>query len=61
VTAVPAKMLGLSARIGALRGGYDADVVVWDRHPLRVGARPAMAPPYSFWLTLRCLWTEGFT
>lgn len=28
------------SRIGFVRPGYDADLVVWDRHPLRVGATP---------------------
>lgn len=27
-------------RIGFVRPGYDADLVVWDRHPLQVGAHP---------------------
>ena len=27
-------------RIGFVRPGYDADLVVWDRHPLQVGATP---------------------
>lgn len=27
-------------RIGFVQPGYDADLVVWDRHPLRVGATP---------------------
>lgn len=27
-------------RIGYLRNGYDADVVVWDSHPLALGATP---------------------
>ena len=40
VTSVPAKSLGLSHRIGYLRPGYDADIVVWDVHPLDVGATP---------------------
>ena len=40
VTSVPAKSLGLSHRIGFLRPGYDADLVVWDVNPLHVGATP---------------------
>ncbi|OCF30643.1 amidohydrolase [Kwoniella heveanensis BCC8398] len=40
VTTHPAKALGLDHRIGYLREGYDADVVVWDSHPLTVGATP---------------------
>jgi Imidazolonepropionase and related amidohydrolases len=26
--------------MGYVRPGYDADLVVWDRHPLRIGATP---------------------
>jgi hypothetical protein len=34
-------MLGLDHRVGYLRPGYDADVVVWQSHPLAQGAVPA--------------------
>lgn len=40
VTSVPAKAIGLDHRIGALKVGYDADVVIWDREPLALGAAP---------------------
>ncbi|TPX18953.1 uncharacterized protein E0L32_011346 [Thyridium curvatum] len=40
VMAVPARLMGMDNRIGFIRPGYDADLVVWDRHPLRVGAAP---------------------
>ena len=40
LTGVPAKALGLDHRIGYLRTGYDADVVLWDSHPLALGATP---------------------
>ncbi|KAG5458218.1 MAG: hypothetical protein BJ554DRAFT_1601, partial [Olpidium bornovanus] len=40
VTTVPAKAMGVGHRIGKLAAGYDADVVIWDRHPLRLGAYP---------------------
>ncbi|RFU34480.1 hypothetical protein B7463_g1891, partial [Scytalidium lignicola] len=40
VTSVPAKSLELDHRIGFVRQGYDADIVVWDSHPLSVGATP---------------------
>ncbi|KAI9204645.1 uncharacterized protein BJ171DRAFT_459226 [Polychytrium aggregatum] len=40
VTSVPADRLGLGWRIGRLKPGYDADVVVWDRNPLELGAHP---------------------
>lgn len=40
VTSVPAKALDLHNRVGFVRPGYDADLVVWDAHPLSVGATP---------------------
>ena len=40
LTSTPAKAIGLSQRVGAIRAGLDADVVVWDIDPLTVGARP---------------------
>ncbi|KAF7720797.1 hypothetical protein EC973_006073 [Apophysomyces ossiformis] len=40
VTSVPAQALGLGHRIGSLKVGYDADVVIWDREPLDLGATP---------------------
>ncbi|PPQ64627.1 hypothetical protein CVT24_008364 [Panaeolus cyanescens] len=40
VTSTPAKAAGLSHRIGILAEGADADVVMWDSHPLRLGATP---------------------
>lgn len=40
VTSVPAKSLEVDHRIGYARPGYDADLVVWDSHPLSVGATP---------------------
>ncbi|KAI8972131.1 hypothetical protein BDB01DRAFT_750183 [Pilobolus umbonatus] len=40
VTSVPAHALGLGDRIGALKVGYDADIVIWDRSPLDLGAAP---------------------
>ncbi|KAG0166987.1 hypothetical protein DFQ28_007665 [Apophysomyces sp. BC1034] len=40
VTSVPAAAIGLGHRIGSLRVGYDADVVIWDRPPLELGAAP---------------------
>lgn len=38
--AEPARALGLDNRIGFARPGYDADLVIWDKHPLRLGATP---------------------
>ncbi|KAI0251330.1 hypothetical protein BJV78DRAFT_1282605 [Lactifluus subvellereus] len=40
VTTAPAAVAGLSHRVGTLRPGMDADVVLWDSHPLRLGATP---------------------
>ncbi|EJF61656.1 composite domain of metallo-dependent hydrolase [Dichomitus squalens LYAD-421 SS1] len=40
VTTTPATIMGQSHRIGFLKEGYDADVVLWDSHPLALGATP---------------------
>ncbi|KAJ7056224.1 carbohydrate esterase family 9 protein [Mycena amicta] len=40
VTSTPARVLGADHRIGRLIEGYDADLVVWDSHPLALGAAP---------------------
>ncbi|EPT00762.1 hypothetical protein FOMPIDRAFT_1121854 [Fomitopsis schrenkii] len=40
VTVVPARAAGMSHRIGILQEGADADVIVWDSHPLQLGATP---------------------
>lgn len=40
VTSVPAASLEIDDRVGYVRAGYDADVVVWDSHPLSIGATP---------------------
>ncbi|PYH83291.1 hypothetical protein BO82DRAFT_431036 [Aspergillus uvarum CBS 121591] len=40
VTSIPARSLELAHRIGYARPGYDADLVVWDSHPLSNGATP---------------------
>ncbi|KAF9566706.1 carbohydrate esterase family 9 protein [Agrocybe pediades] len=40
VTSTPAKVLGYDHRIGFIKPGHDADVVVWDSHPLALGAAP---------------------
>lgn len=37
VTSIPANSIGLGHRIGYVRAGYDADLVVWDRHPMTLG------------------------
>lgn len=40
VTSVPARALELHHRIGYAKPGYDADIVVWNSHPLSAGASP---------------------
>ena len=40
VTSVPARSLEIDHRVGFVRPGYDADIVVWDSNPLSVGATP---------------------
>ncbi|KZT28937.1 carbohydrate esterase family 9 protein [Neolentinus lepideus HHB14362 ss-1] len=40
VTSTPATIMGLDHRIGYIKAGWDADVVVWDSHPLALGATP---------------------
>jgi imidazolonepropionase-like amidohydrolase len=42
LTGVPAKALGLDNRIGYIRPGFDADLVVWNKHPLQLGATPLL-------------------
>ncbi|HEX8660198.1 MAG TPA: amidohydrolase family protein [Hymenobacter sp.] len=40
ITINPAKMLHLDARMGSIKVGKDADVVLWSDHPLSIYARP---------------------
>ncbi|KXN82271.1 hypothetical protein AN958_02792 [Leucoagaricus sp. SymC.cos] len=40
VTTTPAKPTGLNDQVGFLSKGYDADVIIWDSHPLVLGATP---------------------
>jgi len=40
VSSIPANAIGLGHRVGTLELGKDGDVVVWDKHPLVIGARP---------------------
>ncbi|KAF8217750.1 carbohydrate esterase family 9 protein [Mycena galopus ATCC 62051] len=40
VTTTPARIMGQDHRIGRIIEGFDADVVVWDSHPLALGATP---------------------
>ncbi|MFT5998807.1 MAG: imidazolonepropionase-like amidohydrolase, partial [Neolewinella sp.] len=39
VTLNPAKMLHIDDRVGSIKTGKDADVVVWNNHPLSIYAR----------------------
>ncbi|KAI9331590.1 hypothetical protein BDR26DRAFT_870060, partial [Obelidium mucronatum] len=41
VTSVPADLIGAGHRIGRIAEGYDADIVIWDRPPLQLGAHPS--------------------
>ncbi|KAJ3273639.1 hypothetical protein HDV01_004248 [Terramyces sp. JEL0728] len=40
VTSTPAQKMGQDWRIGYVLPGYDADVVIWDKYPLAIGAHP---------------------
>ncbi|KAI1260268.1 amidohydrolase [Xylariaceae sp. FL1019] len=40
VTTAPAERLGFEHRLGKIKPGFDADIVVWDSDPLSVGAAP---------------------
>ncbi|KAK4150247.1 hypothetical protein C8A00DRAFT_37167 [Chaetomidium leptoderma] len=40
VTTAPAERLGFGNRLGKVKPGFDADIVVWDSDPLSVGATP---------------------
>ncbi|HEY4651231.1 MAG TPA: amidohydrolase family protein, partial [Pontibacter sp.] len=40
VTLNPAKLLHLDNRMGSLKAGKDADVVLWNNHPLSIYAKP---------------------
>lgn len=40
ITLTPAKLLGLDDRIGLIANGYHADLVIWNHHPLEIGAHP---------------------
>ncbi|KZT28940.1 carbohydrate esterase family 9 protein [Neolentinus lepideus HHB14362 ss-1] len=40
VTSTPATVMGEDHRIGFVKEGYDADLVIWDSHPLALGATP---------------------
>jgi Amidohydrolase family len=40
VTSASAELLGLGERVGKIKEGFDADVVVWDSDPLSIAATP---------------------
>ncbi|THH28656.1 hypothetical protein EUX98_g5538 [Antrodiella citrinella] len=40
VTTTPAGIMGMDHRVGYIKEGWDADLVVWDSHPLALGATP---------------------
>lgn len=40
VTVNPARAMGLDHRLGRIQEGFDADIVIWDSHPLSLGATP---------------------
>ncbi|KAJ7698620.1 carbohydrate esterase family 9 protein [Mycena rosella] len=40
VTSTPARIMGQDHRIGRIIEGFDADIIVWDSHPLSLGAAP---------------------
>jgi imidazolonepropionase-like amidohydrolase len=40
VTLNPAKLLHIDSKVGSLKPGKDADVVLWNEHPLSIYARP---------------------
>ncbi|KAM0280544.1 hypothetical protein ACHAQH_003989 [Verticillium albo-atrum] len=48
VTTASAELLGFGERLGKIKPGFDADIVVWDSDPLSVGAAPAQ------------VWIDGF-
>ncbi len=41
ITIYPAEILGLSDRIGSIRKGKDADIVIWDGHPFSLQSEVA--------------------
>jgi imidazolonepropionase-like amidohydrolase len=55
VTRIPAQAIGVGERLGTLENGKEADVVIWDRHPFEIGARP------SHVIVDGALWVEGST
>ncbi|RCH89871.1 hypothetical protein CU098_001242, partial [Rhizopus stolonifer] len=58
LTSVPANSLRLGHRIGSLEVGKDADIVIWERHPLRLGARPKHVFIDGTELDFKASWTK---
>ena len=42
ITSNPADILGIEDKKGRLKVGLDADIVIWDKHPLDLQAKPKM-------------------
>ncbi|KAJ7650701.1 carbohydrate esterase family 9 protein [Roridomyces roridus] len=40
ITSNSAQVMGMGHRVGYIRQGWDADIVIWDSHPLALGATP---------------------
>ncbi|KAG9090536.1 hypothetical protein FS749_000470 [Ceratobasidium sp. UAMH 11750] len=40
LTTTPAEVAGYAHRLGYIKPGYDADIIVWDSYPLSLGATP---------------------
>ena len=47
LTIVPAKILRVEDRLGSLTAGKDADIVVWNNHPLEIMGKPEMVFVYG--------------
>ncbi|KAI9354046.1 hypothetical protein BD770DRAFT_325324 [Pilaira anomala] len=61
LTTVPAKSLNLDHRIGSIEIGKDADIVIWERHPLRLGARPKHVFIDGAELNFHLPWSKSIT
>lgn len=61
LTSVPANSLKLGHRIGSIAVGKDADIVVWERHPLRLGARPKHVIIDGAEMDFKKSWTKTVT